>query len=402
MLISLFNSLSILIWFKYSLFIANNLVDIGLNMGSYLSIFKSIVLPVGISFYTFQSISYVVDVYRRDIEAEVSYPNYLLFLLFFPQLVAGPIVTAKSFLPQIRKNPVFSDLPLAFGFFLILLGLFKKLVLADHLALPSEYAFQHVKDLDPRSLWIGLLSYSFQIYCDFSGYTDIAQGSALMLGYHLPENFRMPYLSRGFSEFWTRWHISLSTWLKDYLYIPLGGNRRSKLVTIRNLFLVMILGGLWHGASWNFLIWGFCHGLFLALERCFRSLFNWSRLALPFVSNVFLVPFTFFAVTILWIPFRSPNLETSLWYLQGLFMKNADFSLPYGYEMNFFYSFIFILVGHIIGKKMFNTNEQMLNTFKKLAFSKGKLGFLGFCYAIVIVLIVLYSAEGLPFVYFVF
>ncbi|MCU0824497.1 MAG: MBOAT family protein [Leptospira sp.] len=402
LVISLGNSLGILIWFKYSLFIAENMAIIGLNMGSYMPIFQSIVLPVGISFYTFQSISYVVDVYRGELPPEDSYPNYLLFLLFFPQLVAGPIVTAKSFLPQIRRSFAFSDLPLAFGFFLILLGLFKKLILADHLALPSDYAFQNVKQLDSLSLWIGLLSYSFQIYCDFSGYTDIAQGSALMLGYQLPENFRMPYLSKGFSEFWTRWHISLSSWLRDYLYIPLGGNRLGRLLTIRNLVLVMVLGGLWHGASWNFFIWGFCHGLLLVLERFFRSSSVRPPIPFEYVSNVLMISFTFFAVTILWIPFRSPNFETSLWYLQGLFVKNAEFSLPYSYQMNFFYSFILITIGHFFGKRVFNTNEQMLDLFKKHAFSKGNLGFLGFSYAIVLILIVLYSAEGLPFVYFVF
>lgn len=400
--ISLLNSLGILAWFKYSYFIADNLALNGLIVGINMAYFQAIVLPVGISFYTFQSISYVVDVYRREIEPEKNYAHYLLFLLFFPQLVAGPIVTAKLFLPQIQNFWNRERLSFGFAFFLILLGLFKKMILADHLALPSDFSFNHTEQLNPMSLWIGLFAYSLQIYCDFSGYTDIAQGSALLFGFRLPENFRMPYLSAGFSEFWTRWHISLSSWLKSYLYIPLGGNRNGSFFTYRNIMIVMLLGGLWHGASWNFVLWGAGHGFFLILERKFSFLPQFSS---PFglkFGIVFRVGFTFLIVTLLWIFFRSPDFSTSLCYLQGLFSKNGDFSLPYSFQMYFIYSCLVIGFGHFFGIKYFNSNEQMLFGVEKSLNSPIKMLVFGIFSAISLVLLVLYSANSLPFVYFVF
>lgn len=399
LLVSLCNSLGILFFFKYGQFIAENWAYLSSGSNSSQAFWGQWLLPVGISFYTFQSVSYVVDVYNRELKAERKFSSYLLFLFFFPQLVAGPIVTAKSFLPQIRRPLSFVRIPILFAIFLILLGLFKKMVLADHLGETSDFVFLRPEEVSTKSLWVGMFAYSMQIYCDFSGYTDIAQGTALLFGFRLPENFRMPYLASGFSEFWTRWHISLSQWLKKYIYFSLGGNRIGTLFTYRNLFLVMAIGGLWHGASWNFVIWGSCHGILLIIER-------WSSQHFGGISLFWLRPIrifgTFILVSLLWVFFRSPNFATALCYLQGLFSKKGGFSLPYTYEMNFLYCFLVIAIGHIWGSFYFNDNKQLLAGFKKWENSLGKTLFFGVLASISLILIVLFSADSKPFVYFVF
>ncbi|TGK49705.1 MBOAT family protein [Leptospira bouyouniensis] len=396
---SLANSLGILLFFKYGHFIAENWAIIsGFPLGSHL-FWEQWLLPVGISFYTFQSVSYVVDVYQGELQPERKFSSYLLFLSFFPQLVAGPIVTAKSFLPQIRRPLFFSRIPFLFAISLLLLGLFKKMVLADHLAEVSDLVFGHPTEMSTRSLWIGMFAYSLQIYCDFSGYTDIAQGSALLFGFRLPENFRMPYLSCGFSEFWTRWHISLSQWLRKYLYFPLGGNRMGSVFTYRNLIIVMAIGGLWHGASWNFVFWGLGHGFILVIERLTKDKFsffpspNWKPVK---------VLGTFLFVTLLWVFFRSANLEDSLCYLQGLFLKKEGFLIPYSLEMKFVYCFFIIGIGHMIGFFIFKENKHLLAFFEKHQNSLGKLAFFAFLAVVSLIVTVLYSAESKPFVYFVF
>ncbi|TGM45557.1 MBOAT family protein [Leptospira vanthielii] len=395
---SLGNSLGILFFFKYGHFVAENWANMFNFVPPQPDFWSHWLLPVGISFYTFQSISYVVDVYQRDLEPERNFLSYLLFLSFFPQLVAGPIVTAKSFLPQIRRPLPFLKTPVFFAVFLILLGLFKKMVLADHLAETSDFVFSRPADISTKALWIGMFSYSLQIYCDFSGYTDIAQGSALLFGFRLPENFKMPYFADGFSEFWTRWHISLSQWLKKYIYITLGGNRIGPIFTYRNLFLVMAIGGLWHGASWNFVFWGSCHGILLILERVARGYRLWS---FPWMRP-FRILGTFFVVSLLWIFFRSADFASSLCYLQGLFVKNDGFSLPYTMEMNFLYCVFVISIGHILGSLYFSDNKQLLGRFEKWQNSLGKTAFFGVLASILMVLIVLFSADSKPFVYFVF
>lgn len=398
--VSLCNSIGILIFFKYGHFIAENwAIVLGLPNATLGSFWSQWLLPVGISFYTFQSVSYVVDVYRKELHPESKFLSYLLFLSFFPQLVAGPIVTAKSFLPQIRRPMDLTRIPIIFGGFLILLGLFKKMVLADHLAEVVDLVFAHPSEMSSRSLWVGMFSYSFQIYCDFSGYTDIAQGTALLFGFRLPENFRMPYLASGFSLFWTRWHISLSQWLRNYLYIPLGGNRMGTFFTYRNLILVMAIGGLWHGASWNFVFWGIGHGGFLVLERWVGNRFPSLSMYVP---KLFKILFTFIVVSLLWIFFRSANFTDSLCYLQGIFAKKEGFLLPYSLEMKFVYCFSFLILGHIFGLFFFQENKQMLDRFEKIQNSLRKSLFFAFLAAIVMVLIVLYAAESKPFVYFVF
>ncbi|WP_278321696.1 MBOAT family O-acyltransferase [Leptospira kobayashii] len=412
--ISLGNGLGVLSVFKYLNFFSENYHILAefLGVEAHLPLLQ-VILPVGISFYIFQSISYTVDVFRKEIEPESNYLHYLLFLSFFPQLVAGPIVTAKEFLPQIRNPKSFSEIPLAFGVFLILLGALKKSVLADHLANTSDFAFSHPKDLSPSFLWWGVLSYAGQIYCDFSGYTDIAQGSALILGFRLPENFRMPYLAKGFSEFWTKWHMSLSGWLRSYLYIPLGGNRKGGFRTNFNLMVVMLLGGLWHGASWNFVFWGGGHGLLLVMERLFfkrkenpsvGSAFNASFIFgyVVKLKLVLLQLFTFISVILLWIFFRSPDFTVSLCYLQGLFSKNGIITIPHAIFLSTAWCLFALVAGHWIGQKYFKTNAEMEERLENLFRSEWKVIAFGALFSLAFIAIVLLSAKGQPFVYFVF
>jgi alginate O-acetyltransferase complex protein AlgI len=232
---------------------------------------KVLLPPVGISFFTFESMSYVIDVHRRELTPHKSYLRYLLFVCFFPHLVAGPIVRPRDLLPQFEAEPKLTREDGSEGLFLIAIGLLKKVVISDQIALQLvERVFETPENYSSVEVLAGVYGYAVQIYCDFSGYTDIAIGSALLLGVRFPLNFDSPYKAHNLQDFWRRWHISLSTWLRDYLYIPLGGNRGGELLTYRNLMLTMVLGGLWHGASWNFVFWGFLHGFGLAVTRMFQ------------------------------------------------------------------------------------------------------------------------------------
>lgn len=266
--ISVSSNLILLGIFKYFNFFAEGLetllVSLGMN-ADWPTL--NIILPVGISFYTFQSISYTVDVYLRRIQVEKNLLNFAAFVALFPQLVAGPIVRAETFLPQLKTDRVFDWRNCEDGFAQILLGFFKKVVVADSAALVVDSVFAGAIGHSSFNILIGVVLYAFQIYGDFSGYSDIAIGTARMLGFDFPRNFRFPYFATSFSDFWTRWHISLSSWLRDYLYIPLGGNRLGKWMTYRNLFITMLLGGLWHGANWTFICWGAMHGGLLVLQR---------------------------------------------------------------------------------------------------------------------------------------
>ncbi len=272
-----------------------------------LSFWLDIVLPLGISFHTFQSMSYVVDVYRGEQEAVRNPIDYALFICFFPQLVAGPIVRACNFFHDLWNWRPPSPADVSRGLLLLALGLTKKMAFADQFAVVANTYFAHVGG-NPGMLqaWCGVFAFGMQIYFDFSGYTDMAIGMAKLLGFYFPVNFRRPYLAASITDFWRRWHISLSTWLRDYLYIPLGGNRHGRWKTYRNLMLTMLLGGLWHGASWNFLIWGAYHGGLLALERAFRI-------------RTLTVPVTFCLTLIGWVFFRAADLPQSLQVLGQMF-----------------------------------------------------------------------------------
>jgi alginate O-acetyltransferase complex protein AlgI len=319
---SLAANLSFLGFFKYYNFLAGSLVQLmGLPEHSFM---LSIVLPVGISFHTFQSMSYVVDVYRGEQEAIRNPLDYALFIAFFPQLVAGPIVRAREFFVDLFhwRHPTGDEV--LRGILLTLMGLTKKVVLADQFAGVADRYFNNIA-ANPGSLtaWSGVVAFALQIYFDFSGYTDMAIGIALLLGFHFPVNFRRPYLAQNITDFWHRWHISLSRWLRDYLYISLGGNRGGRLRTYRNLMLTMLLGGLWHGASWNFVIWGGYHGALLSIERILGvgkqdpgSHIRWTRVVL-----------TFGLVCIGWVFFRAATLHDSFQVLDAMFSTTLGTNL---------------------------------------------------------------------------
>ena len=335
----------------------------------------NIILPMGISFYTFQSMSYTIDIYRKKLKAESDIFVFATYISFFPQLVAGPIVRASDFLPQFTMDKKFSWDRIIRGFGQVLWGFFKKVAIADSLALYVDLCFDAPGTYGSLHLIIGVIFWAFQIYCDFSGYSDIAIGLAKMMGFDFPRNFRTPYFSKNFSEFWERWHISLSSWLRDYLYIPLGGNRNgsfgsyffiglffaitvlitqwwwlfipailvsallfwykkqgdeqeAKTFTYLNLMVTMLLGGLWHGVGWTYLFWGFLHGSYLIIQRLFSKPFNNALNALHapiFLQNFIAMSIVFFATCFAWIFFRASSFEDAYTIISSI-ASLADFS----------------------------------------------------------------------------
>ncbi len=273
LVVSCVGNLGLLSIFKYADFFVSSLQDLVSTFGLTLTpVELHIVLPVGISFYTFQTLSYTIDLYRRKVEPCRDFLDFALFVAFFPQLVAGPIVRAKHFLPQLSTVRSWAWSRLGSGLWLMLTGLAKKVVIADTLALTVDRVFSAPDQFSCFPMWVGVTAFAFQIYADFSGYSDIAIGAARILGFDIPVNFSHPYLARSVREFWQRWHISLSTWLRDYLYIPLGGSRGGSWRTYRNLMTTMVLGGLWHGASWTFVAWGLYQGLMLCVNRLYNAI----------------------------------------------------------------------------------------------------------------------------------
>lgn len=328
-------SLAILAFFKYTNFFLENLVAFSKYLGDYqwfasmvdgveIPHYKSfaeimtsnfqpldIFLPIGISFYTFQSISYVIDVYQKKIEPTTNIIDYAFFLSFFPQLVAGPIVKANHFLPQLKSKITLNKDAIWVGFWLIIVGLFKKAVIADYISQYNDYIFAAPHTYSGFENLMAILGYALQIYCDFSGYSDMAIGLAMIMGFDLGINFNFPYKALNITDFWRRWHISLSSWLRDYVYITFGGNKKGKWKMYRNLFITMFLGGLWHGANWKFVVWGAMHGIGLAVHKAFSVI-------LKKIPNVFPVRFlswalTFIFVITLWIFFRATDVaETTI------------------------------------------------------------------------------------------
>ncbi len=323
LLTSIVANLGLLCYFKYANFFLRSLEDAlhAAGLESSLPVL-SVILPVGISFYTFEAISYMVDVYQGRLRAERNLGNFLLFILFFPHLVAGPIVRARDFLPQVRRVKRFRWPRAHLGARLFLLGLFKKLVLADRMALFVDPAFADPAAYSTATLWLATIAYTIQLFCDFSGYSDMALGVAHLLGYKLTLNFRLPYLAVNVSEFWRRWHISLSSWLRDYLFIPLGGSRGGNWLTCRNLLITMTLGGLWHGASWTFALWGVVQGLYLVIHRGFRA-FCQRRIILPGLlatlpGKALCIGLTVLAWAVSLVLFRSPSLAVAGDVFRGL------------------------------------------------------------------------------------
>lgn len=322
MWLSIAISLSILGYFKYANFFLwnwNAMVE-----GNFQPL--EIILPVGISFYTFQSISYVVDVYKRKITPTRSWFDYLFFLSFFPALVAGPIVRADYFLPQLRKNLEADSAMIWGGLWLVIVGILKKAVIADYIAQYNDLIFNDPQLYTGVQALMGVVGYTMQIYCDFSGYSDMAIGLALIMGFRLGINFNSPYQSKNLTEFWRRWHISLSTWLRDYLYIPLGGNRKGTFRTYLNNFLTMLIGGLWHGAAWKFVFWGAMHGAGLAVHKACKPILE----RIP--DNAFTIFFswllTFLYVSFLWVFFRAKDFSDSILIIRNIFTDFQWWQFP--------------------------------------------------------------------------
>jgi len=330
--VSIFFNLAVLGFFKYYNFFATSLVDAFQSVGYEIqSIWTlNIILPVGISFYTFQTMSYTIDVYRKNLKPTSDFISFASFVAFFPQLVAGPIERATNLLPQILAKRTFNYEQAAQGVRLIVWGLFKKVVIADSLAVLVNDIFANQAEYGGGTLLLGAIYFAFQIYCDFSGYSDIAIGVSKLFGFELMSNFKFPYFSRNIGEFWRKWHISLSTWFRDYLYIPLGGSKGGKWNSLRNIFIIFIVSGFWHGANWTFIVWGALHAVFyipsfvLNTNRKFLSSVVAETSFFPSIKEIMQMSINFFLVTVAWVFFRSENIESSFEYL---YRMCSEFSL---------------------------------------------------------------------------
>jgi alginate O-acetyltransferase complex protein AlgI len=321
LVISLVTNIGILVFFKYFNFINENLSYLLTTVGVKNPIpFLTILLPIGLSFHTFQAMSYTIEVYRGNQKAERHFGIYSLYVMFYPQLVAGPIERPQNLLHQFRERYSFDYNRIVSGLKLMGWGLFKKVVIADRLAIVVDHVFDFPESHNSLSLIIATIFFTFQIFCDFSGYSDMAIGAARIMGFKLMTNFNKPYQSKSVHEFWKRWHISLSTWFKDYLYIPLGGNRVKIPRWYLNLFIVFLISGLWHGASWTFIIWGALHGVYLIIELMTKNIR--SKLNAYFhIQKIPVLPFmvTFCLVAFAWIFFRANNVQSAFYIIQHIF-----------------------------------------------------------------------------------
>lgn len=384
-------NLTILGFFKYYGFFITSLNNMlqGIGFHTHLPLLE-ILLPVGISFFTFQAMSYVIDVYRNEIPPSKNVLDILLYISFFPQLVAGPIVRAKDFLPQLLKKPNPLKIPAARAFVLISAGLIKKVIIANYIATELvDPVFEDPLSFSSLEVLFAVYGYAIQIYCDFSAYSEIAIGIAALLGYYFPDNFNFPYRSQSIREFWRRWHISLSTWLRDYLYIPLGGSRKGKLKTYRNLALTMLLGGLWHGAAWNFVLWGALHGAGLSIERFFSEKVKIKK---NLFIKILLVIFVFHFVCISWVFFRSRSFSAAMEYFKALGNISTEITL--------ITPFIIIMI--VIGIGMHFLPEGP-GKFIRDKFSKLPIVVQGLILGLVLLMISAFGPEGVaPFIYFRF
>jgi len=330
--ISIIVNLGFLGVFKYYNFFAQSFGELISNFGFRVNLWTlNVILPVGISFYTFHGLSYVIDIYNDKIKAEKNFVDYSVFVGFFPLLVAGPIERATHLLPQIKYKRTFNYSKAVDGLKQILWGLFKKIVIADQCAVFANVIFDH-PSYSGSTLVLGAVFFAFQIYGDFSGYSDIALGTARLFGIELLRNFAFPYFSRNMAEFWRRWHISLSSWFRDYLYIPLGGSKGSHWTRIRNTFIIFLVSGFWHGANWTFIVWGGLHALFIMPSIIFKT--NRANLGivaegklLPSVREFISICITFSLTVFAWIFFRAPNLNQALMYVRNIF-KKSFFKIP--------------------------------------------------------------------------
>ncbi|MDX1461436.1 MAG: MBOAT family O-acyltransferase [Marinirhabdus sp.] len=329
LMVSLATNLGLLAYFKYANFFIDSFVNSFNFLGGSLDSFAlNIILPVGISFYTFQTLSYTIDIYRGRLQPVKEWLPFFTFVVFFPQLVAGPIERASHLLPQFYKKYEFDYERVKSGLLLALFGLFKKMVIADRLAVLVNQVYNNPTDYSGYELIVATVFFAFQIYCDFSGYSDIAIGISRTLGFDLMKNFKSPYFSRSITEFWRRWHISLSTWFRDYVYIPLGGSRKGSYRTYANLFIVFLVSGLWHGAAITFIIWGAVHGVFIVVEKLLKEQ-AWTtegtltKINRSYLGQAFWMLFTFAVVTFAWIFFRANSFSDALTVISGSFEIKA-------------------------------------------------------------------------------
>lgn len=380
-------NLVLLASFKYSGFLADqvcgalNLAGFGLEPPRF-----TLLMPLGISFYTFEAISYVVDVYHGRIRAERNPLHYALFIMFFPHLISGPIIRAGEFLPQVRRTKVFNPIRLVVGAQFLVIGLFKKIVIADRLALVVDPVFADPAKYGTGALWIAWLSYAVQVYCDFSGYSDMAIGLAHAFGFRLPANFRMPYFAPNIAEFWQRWHISLSNWLRDYLYIPLGGNRHGRVRTALNLALVMFLGGLWHGPNWTFAAWGLYQGLLLAVHRV--APFPATRLLRPLTALA-----TFSAFSLGWVLFRAASFADARTVFGRMFRRTGGAAIDDNLQQVAAELIALVFVCHFVG-----TYFDLPSIERRLPGWVMGIGLAG----LFLLTQLLAAPEGKPFIYFQF
>jgi alginate O-acetyltransferase complex protein AlgI len=396
--LNIVGNLGLLCFFKYSNFFLASLSEVLTSAGLSESAIRplKLLLPVGISFYTFEAISYMVDVYRRRIRAERDLAHFQLFILFFPHLVAGPIVRGRDFLPQVGRRKHFSWLRMQVGVQLFLLGLLKKLAVADRMAQFVDPVFENPGDYRTYSVWLAVIAYALQIYCDFSGYSDMAFGCAHMLGFKLVRNFNMPYLAVNIADFWRRWHISLSSWLRDYLFIPLGGSHGGRWKTCRNLMLTMALGGLWHGASWTFVVWGLMHGACLIVHRLFREVCEsrplLDRAMQSHVGTMFRWALTFTCVAVGWVFFRATTFDGATTILERMVIP-TDGRGPALHSNGVWFTLLIVVFCHAAAAS---------GGWKKLM-ERIPPPVLGGAYAVMLTLAQLLSpAEGKAFIYFQF
>ncbi len=393
LLTSLFMNLGVLGFFKYSNFVIDNINHLLLSLGQNpLENIPNIVLPVGISFYTFQSLSYTIDLYRSHSKAYHKFTPFAAYVALFPQLIAGPIIRHDELVEQleesVKKRVSLKNINRGITFFII--GLAKKILLADTMAQAIDPVISMMDIATTLEAWMCALGYTLQLYFDFSGYSDMAIGLGLLLGVQFPQNFNSPYKSYSITDFWRRWHITLSSWLRDYLYISLGGNRKGAKRTYVNLFLTMLLGGLWHGAAWTYVIWGAFHGLLLAIERYFK----WDIKSTAVVSHRVRVAITFFIVIIGWVIFRAETISLMTQWLEKMFVPQGSFSYAHFVARNRDRFAVAAIIGAWIVFTRPNTSEiddkDEWSTLKAIG--------LGLLFMITL----LFLAKDSPFLYFQF
>ncbi|WP_340202313.1 MBOAT family O-acyltransferase [Ascidiimonas sp. W6] len=397
--ISIVVNLGFLGFFKYYNFFLDNFIQAFSFFGTdFQASSLQIILPVGISFYTFQTLSYTIDVYKQKLAPTQNFVAFAAFVSFFPQLVAGPIERATNLLPQFYKQRTFCYTKAVDGLQQILWGLFKKMVIADNCAKYANEIFNNSADYSGSTLALGVFFFAFQIYGDFSGYSDIAIGTSRLFGFNLMKNFAFPYFSRDIAEFWRRWHISLSTWFRDYLYIPLGGSRGGTLMKVRNTFIIFIVSGFWHGANWTFIVWGALNAIyFLPLLLLKKNRIHTDVIAqdrwLPSFTEFFKMTLTFLLTMVAWIFFRAQNVPHAWDYLYGVF-SGSLFSIPQIFPPNLILMIVFFLIIEWLGREEAYAIEKVAT--KKSRSFRWTI-YLGICY-----LIFLFQGSQQEFIYFQF